>query len=65
MSSQRCLEGVDKIARQVPPIGNLNGRRRPGIDAGLVSLGTIAGNDLYALLSFEPASQCLCLTVRE
>jgi hypothetical protein len=59
------LDGLPKIAEQVPPISDLNSTRRTLADAVGVGTCTIAGDDLDARAVPQPSGQRCGFTIRE
>ena len=55
MPVPKGLNGLSKVPEQVPPIGDLDGRRGALTDPVGIDAGTIAGDDLDAGPITQPA----------
>jgi hypothetical protein len=54
---------ITQVAQQVPPVGDLNGIRRPLAGAVCVGAGAIAGNDLNTGMAAQPCGQAFGLSI--
>jgi hypothetical protein len=65
VTANNGLNGVAKIAQQMPPITHLNRVRSSLTDAVRVGAGSIAGNNLNPGMLTQPLSEAVSLPIRQ